>query len=77
MGYVDATGKIVVNPQFESAALFSGGLAAVELAGRYGYINPEGSYAINPQFDAAGPFAEGAPPSASNAAGATWTRPAR
>ena len=41
-GYVNVSGKMVVNPQFDKAGPFSDGLAAVVVGGRCGYVNPEG-----------------------------------
>lgn len=32
-GYIDTTGKFVINPQFDEARLFQEGLAAVEIGG--------------------------------------------
>jgi len=60
-GYIDNTGKIVIEPQFASAEKFSEGLAVVEVGNRtYGYINESGQFVINPQFrDNAGHFSEG------------------
>jgi hypothetical protein len=50
-GYVDKTGKFVIEPQFEYASAFSEGLAAIKVAGKYGFINEMGGIVINPQFD--------------------------
>jgi hypothetical protein len=51
----DATGKMVINPQFDGANEFSDGLAAVRiggyLTGKWGFIDKQGKMAINPQFD--------------------------
>ena len=35
-GYIDKSGKVKVNPQFDSAGDFSDGLALVALGRRYG-----------------------------------------
>jgi hypothetical protein len=40
----------------------SGGLAAVEKAGKWGYIDPAGGVVIAPAFGAAGPFGSGLAP---------------
>lgn len=48
--------KIIINPQFDDADIFTNGLAAVSNGDRYGYVNKKGQYAINPQFDDARPF---------------------
>src|SRR5437868_2642270 len=56
-GYIDRTGKIIINPQFDEANNFSGGLAEVCLGkcpffadqtnpddSKYGYINEKGQF---------------------------------
>jgi hypothetical protein len=58
-GYVDLSGKIAVDFQFEDAHRFSEGLAAVRLQGHYGYIDKSGNLIIPPQYDQAFPFSEG------------------
>ena len=58
-GYIDNTGKEVINPQFKSAGQFSEGLAAVRLNGTYGYIDKSGSFIIKPIYDIALPFQSG------------------
>lgn len=58
-GYIDKTGKEVINPQFKSAGQFSEGLAAVRLNGTYGFIDKSGSFIIKPKFDFALPFQGG------------------
>lgn len=60
-GYIDNTGKIVIEPQFQFADKFSEGLALVEVGHRtYGYVDGLGKFVINPQFrDNAGKFSEG------------------
>lgn len=53
-GYVDETGKMVINPQFDSAEAFNAklGMAPIRIAKNWGLIDHDGKYAINPQFDA-------------------------
>ncbi len=61
-GYIDKTGKYVINPQFAEANLFSDDLALVKdksSEGQYGYINKEGIYIIKPQYKYATSFSEG------------------
>jgi hypothetical protein len=41
-GYIDRTGKYVVNPQFDSADPFSEGLATVKLGSKWGYVDESG-----------------------------------
>ena len=57
-GFIDGSGKIVIQPQFEQASGFSEGLAAVQMGGKWGYIDPRGRLAISPQFDLADPFSD-------------------
>jgi len=47
-GYIDKTGKIVINPQFDDAWDFSEGLAQVKVGGKYGYIDQTGRYVWEP-----------------------------
>ncbi|SRR5216683_6669258 len=70
-GYIDESGKFMINPSYEDAHNFSEGLAAVcqgkgcyraldkkELPRKWGYIDKTGSMVISPQFDAANNFKE-------------------
>ena len=47
-GYIDKTGEMVVNPQFDSAEKFCQGLAEVTIGSKTGYINKAGKYVWNP-----------------------------
>jgi len=58
-GYIDRTGRIVINPQFEEAGDFSEGLARVKTGGKWGYVDRTGRFLINPQFEEAGDFSQG------------------
>lgn len=59
-GYIDNTGKIIIEPQFQFADKFSEGLALVDIGNRkMGYIDHSGQFVINPQFGDAGKFSEG------------------
>lgn len=60
-GYIDATGKIVIEPQFAAATAFSAdGYAAVQNAeGLWGYIDKIGAFAIECQYTSAQPFENG------------------
>lgn len=59
-GYIDKTGKIVINPQFDDGAgSFSEGLASVEIGDKWGFIDKTGKYVINPRFFYACSFSEG------------------
>src|SRR5580704_6582350 len=57
-GYIDKSGSIVINPQFDHAQPFAAGLAPVR-TGRWGFVDPTGKIVINPQFDLADNFSEG------------------
>jgi serine/threonine protein kinase/predicted DNA-binding WGR domain protein len=58
-GYIDKTGQVVIQPQFDEAKIFSEGLTAVRIGSKWGYINQTGQVIIQPQFDSAGKFYEG------------------
>jgi hypothetical protein len=60
-GFIDATGKIIITPQFLAVRGFSDGLAPFvsESNQKYGYINTKGEIVISPQFDNADPFTNG------------------
>lgn len=66
-GFIDASGKMVINPRFSVAGNFHRGLAYASTAGyklsgnkalQYGYINKQGTFAIPEQFQTAGDFDE-------------------
>jgi serine/threonine-protein kinase len=57
-GYKDKDGKVVIQPQYNSAANFSEGLARVRLGYKYGYIDQMGTVVIEPLFGWAGSFSE-------------------
>ena len=56
-GYVNENGRIRIEPDFNSASLFSEGLARVR-EGSVGYINTEGDFVIEPRFQNARSFSE-------------------
>jgi hypothetical protein len=59
-GFIDKTGKTVIEARFQRALEFTEGLAAVEDArGQWGYMDVKGDMAIKPLFAAALPFSEG------------------
>lgn len=55
-GYVDNSGKIAINPQFDDAQAFFAryDVAPVVVAGKFGLIDRNGKYVVNPQFDGIG-----------------------
>ena len=61
-GYIDKSGKWVIDPQFDSAWNYAGGLAPVAVSGKWGFIDSNGKFAVNPQFDAAFSFDNGYAP---------------
>jgi len=58
-GYIDRSGKIVIEPRFESAEEFSEGLAVVQLDGKSGFIDASGKFVIEPKYPVARQFSEG------------------
>jgi hypothetical protein len=69
-GFINAAGKVVIPPQFESATGFEDGLARVEVVpgstiagvtatGRYGWLKPDGRWAIPPIHAYAKDFSQG------------------
>jgi len=58
-GFIDTTGKWVIDPQFEKPSYFSEGLAHVHAGGRVGYIDRGGKFVINPQYDDGRQFSDG------------------
>ena len=50
-GFVDTTGKMVIEPQYEGARSFNIGLGAVCTEGVWGYINTSGTIRIECQFE--------------------------
>jgi WG containing repeat len=58
-GYIDKSGRVVIEAQFDGACDFSEGLACVEVGGKMGYIDLKGRIVIAPQFEIAQDFSEG------------------
>ncbi len=55
-GYAAPDRSVVISPQFEDAAFFYEGYAAVKKGGKYGYINKAGKLVIPYKFFVAKPF---------------------
>ncbi|MCF8223355.1 MAG: WG repeat-containing protein [Bacteroidales bacterium] len=55
-GFIDETGRWIINPAYKEAKGFHNGLAAVKSENKWGYIDNQGTYVISPGFDDAGPF---------------------
>ncbi len=59
-GYINADGRVVIQPQFSAASHFEDGVAAVRSSSwGWGFIGPDGEYVIEPQFSSARGFSEG------------------
>jgi hypothetical protein len=58
VGYINKSGKIIINPTFEDLFFFSEGLAK-QGTNRYGYIDTTGNFVIKPQFGECNDFHEG------------------
>ena len=58
-GYVDKTGRLVIQTQFVKAEPFKSGLAAVQHVDKWGFIDSNGSWIIGPQFEDVANFSEG------------------
>lgn len=55
-GYIDKSGKIIINCQFDEAGDFGeNGLACVQFGDKWGVINSKGEYVINPKYDRIAP----------------------
>ncbi|MEZ6136650.1 MAG: WG repeat-containing protein [Pirellulaceae bacterium] len=59
MGFVDATGQVVIEPQFLAVGKFSEGLACATNDKLFGYIDPTGEFVIPPSFPYANEFSDG------------------
>ena len=62
IGYIDASGQLVIPLQFEQGFPFTDGLAAVRKDGKMGFIDESGKWAIEPRFEDAKAFSEGLAP---------------
>lgn len=69
-GFVDRTGKFVINPTYANASGFSENLAPVQVGdkrtGQWGFIDTRGNVVIAPSFEDAGGFSEGLAPVVKN-----------
>lgn len=63
-GFMDITGKIIIEPRFDSVGQFSEGLASVRAVWNEGtgYIDTTGQYVLEPIYLAAGRFSEDVAP---------------
>lgn len=60
-GFIDKSGKIVIEPQFQGVYDFSDGLAKIYTGGEFdtAYIDETGKIVIEPKFDIGSNFSEG------------------
>lgn len=58
-GYIDKSGNCIIEPQFDGAADFHDGLAAVKIDWMRGYIDRDGKFVIEPQYQSASDFCGG------------------
>lgn len=59
VGYIDTTGKIIIEPKFANAYDFFEGLAPARVSGRFGFINTKGEFVVQPKYDYAEAFRNG------------------
>lgn len=50
-GYIDKTGKYVIEPKFDKTWGFADGRAVVRINGKYGVINTTGAFVIEPKYE--------------------------
>jgi hypothetical protein len=55
-GYIDHTGKLVIDYKFEDCGNFCEGMAKVKVNGKWGYIDKVGNLVIPAIYDEAGDF---------------------
>ena len=58
-GYLDRSGKVIIEAKFDFADSFSEDLAVVAVNNKVGYINRFGDYVVKPQFENGENFSEG------------------
>lgn len=56
VGYIDTTGKVMIDYRFDEPAEFSEQKAKVTLAGKFGFIDKKGQIIINLAYDEVKPF---------------------
>ncbi|MBI5108320.1 MAG: WG repeat-containing protein [Rhodocyclales bacterium] len=55
-GFIDTTGKVVIDPRFQNAGFFTGGYAEIRLNNASGIIDRAGELVVSPQFARIIPF---------------------
>ena len=61
-GYINASGAVVIEPQFDAASPFSDGLARVTKDGTYAFIDSTGTTVLEPDVAYVGSFSENRAP---------------
>ena len=59
VGFIDSSGRLAINPQFDEVGFFSEGLCPARRGPLWGYLDRTGRFAIQPQFEEAAYFSEG------------------
>jgi len=59
VGYIDHTGKMIIEPQYASALEFSEDMAAVLIKDKWGFVNSQGKVVVPARFDKCSSFSEG------------------
>ncbi len=49
--FIDKSGELVIDPQYDSAYYFNEGLATVKIGDKFGFIDRSGNMVIQPQYD--------------------------
>ncbi|WNZ24541.1 WG repeat-containing protein [Leptolyngbya sp. NK1-12] len=55
-GFIDQTGTVVIEPEFDQVEPFFEDRAAFKANGKWGFIDPRGTIVITPQFESVGNF---------------------
>lgn len=58
-GYIDHSGKVVINCRFDDAQKFKDGLAGIKIDSLWGFIDTTGNVVIEPKYVMVHPFSEG------------------
>ena len=58
-GYIDATGRVVIKPQYDGALPFTEGLAAVSVGKKWGFIDSSGKVIVPLSYRAVSTFSDG------------------
>ena len=58
-GFINDSGQVVIDLEFEGVSSFSEGLARIFVGGKVGFIDTNGNIRIQPKFDSAADFSEG------------------